>query len=85
MRKIGDLDLRVGVGDRTAEDKRRNTKLCWAFGWLLVGAGVLAIGLSVSETSGCSDRPVLQLLNEQAGYPCAGSLDRPVLRLLNRQ
>lgn len=82
MRKIGDLDLSECP---KAERMERNAKLCWGFGWFFLGFAVLAIALSFRTPSGCSDRPVLQLLNEQAGYPCAGSLDRPVLRLLNQQ
>jgi hypothetical protein len=63
----------------------RNARRCWAFGWFFLGFAILAIALSFREPSGCADRPVLQLLNEQAGYSCAGSRDRPLLQLLNEQ
>jgi hypothetical protein len=68
-----------------ADRMERNARLCRVFGWFFLGVGVLAIALWFRTPSGCADRPVLQLLNEQAGYSCAGSRDRPLLRLLNEQ
>ncbi len=68
-----------------ADRMERNARRCWVFGWIFLGIAVLAIALSFREPSPCDGSPLLQLLNEQGGYSCAGSYDRPVLRLLNQQ